>query len=138
MTILTVTFIIQNPKTLSMFSGWGFIIMLFLIGNYLMIRSFRRIWADRLIKNHMKAVDQYIVDGLREKDPWLIKFIFSINPSYRHIPIQDLFYNCIWDYERMIKDYSVWSLDKMIVNKELFEQVYKKDSYEVKNKNHDV
>ncbi len=134
MTILTVTFIIQNPKTLSMFSGWGFIIMLFLIGNYLMIRSFRRIWAQRLIGSHREAVDNYILKAIDEKDPWLINLLFTIDPT-GNVPLYKIFYNCIWDYERIIKDYSVWRLDQMVTNKELFDRVYKKDSSdEIKNK----
>lgn len=133
MIILTVTFIIQNPKTLNMFSGWGFIIMLFLIGNYLMIRSFRRIWAQRLINRHREEVDNYILKAIDEKDPWLINLLFTIDPT-GNVPLYKIFYNCIWDYERIIKDYSVWGLDQMVTNKELFDRVYKKDSSD-ENKN---
>lgn len=137
--MLTVTFIIHNPKTFNMVIGWGFIVMLFLAGNYLMIRSFRRIWADRLIRKHRKRADDYIQKALEEKDPWLIKLIFSISPHYQYTNVQAMFYHCIWDYERMIKDYSVWKLDKMVANREFFDRMYKKDFVnEAKNKKPDI
>lgn len=132
--MLTVTFVIQNPKTYNLFSGWGMIILLFLLGNYLMIRSFRRVWADLLIKRHVKTVDNFILKAIDEKDPWLINLLFTIDPT-GNVPLYKIFYNCIWDYERIIKDYSVWRLDQMVTNKELFYRVYKKDSSdEIKNK----
>jgi hypothetical protein len=127
--MLTVTFVIQNPKTYNLFSGWGMIILLFLLGNYLMIRSFRRVWADLLIKRHVKTVDNFIETSLKNGDPWMVKFVMSFpRERFTNITIQDIFYNCIWSYEKMIKDYSVWKLDKMVSNRELFDRIYKKDS----------
>ena len=127
--ILTVTFIIQNPKTYNLFAGWGMIILLFLLGNYLMIRSFRRVWVDLVIKKHIKTVDNFIETSLKNGDPWMVKFVMSFpRERFTHITIQDIFYNCIWSYEKMIKDYSVWKLDKMVSNRELFDKIYKKDS----------
>ena len=127
--MLTVTFVIQNPKTYNLFAGWGMIILLFLLGNYLMIRSFRRVWADLLIKRHVKTVDNFIETSLKNGDPWMVKFVMSFpRERFTNITIQDIFYNCIWSYEKMIKDYSVWKLDKMVSNRELFDRIYKKDS----------
>ena len=127
--MLPVVFIVQNPKTYNLVMGCGTILFLFLIGNYLMVRSFRRIWAGRLINNHVKAVNKYIETSIKEGDPWLLKLFYTVPPpQYSHITLQDIFYNCIWSYEMMIKDYSVWSLDKMVINRELFDRVYKKDS----------
>jgi len=93
-------------------------------------------WVGYVLKKHMCAVDNYIEKALREKDQWLISFIIS-NSSPEKLVVKYPFYNCIWDYKKMINNYSVWSINKMIVNKELFEKIYGKDSFnEIENKNH--
>jgi hypothetical protein len=120
--MLPVVFIVQNPVAYKIVTGWGFIVFLLVIGNYLMIRSFRRLWAAKLIKNHAKTVNKYIRKSLEDGDPWMVKLVMSNSA----LDINNAFYNCIWCYEKMIKDYSVWSLNKMVENKELFDRVYKK------------
>ena len=59
-----------------------------------MIRSFRRIWAQRLIGSHREAVDNYILKAIDEKDPWLINLLFTIDPT-GNVPLYKIFYNCI-------------------------------------------
>jgi len=127
MIILSAALVIKNQSIYNITIYWGFVILLFLVGIYLIIRSFRMMWIGYLLKKHMHAVDKYIEKALHEKDPWLINFIIS-NSSPEHLVVKYPFYNCIWDYKKMINNYSVWSIDKMITNKELFDKIYKNDS----------
>jgi hypothetical protein len=123
--MLPVIFIVQNPKSYNLIMGWGVIIFLFLIGNYLVIKSYRKIWAAHVIKRHMKVVSNWIRKSIEDDDPWVINFIIT-NPK-PDIAVEILA-SCIWSYEKMSKNYTVWSLEKMIENRELFDRIYKKDS----------
>jgi hypothetical protein len=123
--MLPVVLIIQNQKDYNIIMGWGMIIALFLLGNYLVITSYRKFWAAQVIKKHMKVVSNWIRKSIEDRDPWVINFIIT-NPK-TDVAVEILA-NCIWSYERMSRNYTVWRLDKMVDNRELFDRIYKKDS----------
>lgn len=128
--MLPIIFIIQNPTAYNIVLGWEMTIFLFSIGIYLIIKSYRKIWAAQVIKKHRKVVNTWIRKSIEGGDSWIIYFILT--NSKPEIAV-DILFDCIWSYEKMSRNYTIWSLNKMVENRELFDRIYKKDSIKGKN-----
>jgi hypothetical protein len=86
-----------------------YIILTLFILMFCSIMQYRNIWVFKQCIEHRHLVDKLCTRKIIERT-------YSTQ-------LQREYYNAVWDYNKMLRHFWIWSIDKMVNNYELYKEV---------------